>query len=183
MQRRRPDGIARPSFPPATLVRDSQRNESQCKFIMSQANPIRLFVTHLWEDSDDYLRVFEYLESARNFFYRNTSRPESRPTGDKEAQKEGLRQQISPVEVVIALSSLYQTSQDLLTFQLLYAQASQKPVVLMKPFGSQAPVPKVLADLADEVVDWDERALVDAIKRQARHEDTTRWDTIEFKMD
>lgn len=150
---------------------------------MSQANPIRLFVTHLWEDSDDYLRVFEYLESSRNFFYRNYSRPESRPSGDKEAQKEGLRMQIAPVELVIALSSLYATSQDMLTFQLLYAQASQKPVVLMKPFGSQAPVPKVLADLADEVVDWDERALVDAIKRQARHEDTTRWDTIEFKMD
>jgi hypothetical protein len=150
---------------------------------MSQANPVRLFVTHLWEDSDDYLRVFEYLESARNFFYRNTSRPELRPEGDKEAQKEGLRKQIAPVEVIVALSSLYEKSQDLLTFQLLYAQASQKPVVLMKPFGSQAPVPKVLADLADEIVDWDERALVDAIKRQARHEDTTRWDTIEFKMD
>ena len=108
---------------------------------------------------------------------------ELRPEGDKEAYKEALRKQIAPVEVVVALSSLYGTSQDLLTFQLLYAQASQKPVVLLKPFGSQAPVPKVLADLADEVVDWDERALVDAIKRQARHEDTTRWDTIEFKMD
>jgi hypothetical protein len=151
---------------------------------MSQANPIRLFVTHLWENSDDYLRVFEYLESSRNFFYRNSSKPENRPQGgDKEAQKEEWRKQITPVEVVIGLASLYQESQDLLTFQLLYAQASQKPVVLMKPFGSQQPIPKALADLADEVIDWDERALVDAIKRQARHEDTTRWDTIEFKMD
>ncbi len=150
---------------------------------MSQANPIRLFVTHLWENSDDYLRVFEYLESSRNFFYANSSKPELRPGGDKEAQKEVLRKQIAPVEVVIGLSSLYETSQDLVTFQLLYAQASHKPVVLMKPFGSQRPVPKELADLADEEVDWDERALVDAIKRQARHEDTTRWDTIEFKLD
>jgi hypothetical protein len=161
----------------------SLASKTHCNFAMSQANPVRLFVTHLWEDSDDYLRVFEYLESSRNFFYRNSSRPELRPEGDKEALKEALRKQIAPVEVVIALSSLYAASQDLLTFQLLYAQASQKPVVLMKPFGSQAPVPKVLADLADEVVDWDERALVDSIKRQARHEDTTRWDTIEFKMD
>jgi len=113
---------------------------------MSQANPIRLFVTHLWEDSDDYLRVFEYLESSRNFFYRNTSKPELRPDGDKEAQKEGLRKQIAPVEVIVALSSLYGVSQDMLTFQLLYAQASQKPVVLMKPFGSQANLmPRFLA--------------------------------------
>jgi len=151
---------------------------------MSQTNPVRIFVTHVWENSDDYLRVFEYLESARNFFYRNYGTPDRRPSsGDKEALKEDLRKQIAPVEAVIGLSSLYEASQDLVTFQLLYAQACQKPVVLMKPFGSQRPVPTALADLADEIVEWDERALVDAIKRQARHEDTTRWDTIEFKMD
>ena len=150
---------------------------------MSQANPIRLFVTHLWEPADDYLRVFEYLESSRNFFYKNFSLPEQRPTGDREALKQALRAQISPVEVVVALSSLFARDQDLLTFQLLYAKAIQKPVVLVKPFGSGKAVPNELADLADEVVDWDERGLVDAIRRQARHEDTTRWDTIEFKLD
>jgi hypothetical protein len=151
---------------------------------MSQANPVRLFVTHVWEDSDDYLRVFEYLESSRNFFYRNYSTPDARPEGgDKEALKEDLRRQMASVEAVIGLSSLFATHQDLFTFQLLYAQASQKPVILMKPFGSRKDVPKQILDLADEVVDWDERALVDAIRRQARHEDTTRWDTIEFKLD
>jgi len=25
--------------------------------------------------------------------------------------------------------------------------------------------------------------LIDALRRQARHEETTRWDTIEFKLD
>ena len=34
------------------------------------------------------------------------------------------------------------------TFQLLYAQASQKPVILLKPFGSQRQPPKVLTELA-----------------------------------
>ena len=150
---------------------------------MSQANPLRLFVTHAWETSDDYLRVFEYLESARNFFYRNYSSPEQRPEGDKEAQRENLRRQIAPVEAVIALSSLFETHQDLLTFELLYAQANHKPVILMKPFGTRREVPKAILDLANEVVEWDERALVDAIRRQARHEETTRWDTIEFKLD
>ena len=150
---------------------------------MSQANPLRLFVTHAWETSDDYLRVFEYLESARNFFYRNYSTPEQRPSGDKEALRENLRCQITPVEAVIALSSLYDTHQDLLTFELLYAQANNKPVILMKPFGARKDAPKAILDLTTEVVEWDERALVDAILRQARHEETTRWDTIEFKLD
>jgi hypothetical protein len=150
---------------------------------MSQADPVRLFVTHAWENSDDYLRVFEYLESARNFFYRNYSTPERRPGGDKEALREDLRRQIAPVEAVIALSSLFDTHQDLLTFQLLYAQANHKPVILMKPFGTHKQVPKAILDLTTEIAEWDERALVDAIRRQARHEETTRWDTIEFKLD
>jgi hypothetical protein len=152
---------------------------------MSQANPIGLFVTHLWEHTDDYLRVFEYLESARNFFYRNTStpEPERRPVGDKEALKEDLRRQIAPAEAVIALSSLYEQNPDIVVFQALYAQACNKPVILLKFFGGLKQPPKALVDLATEVVDWDERALVDAVRRQARHEDTTRWDTIEFKLD
>ena len=150
---------------------------------MSQANPLRLFVTHAWQTSDDYLRVFEYLESARNFFYRNYSTPENRPSGDREVLREDLRRQIAPVEAVIALSSLFDTHQDLLTFELLFTQASHKPVILMKPFGARKDVPKPILDLANEVVEWDERALVDAIRRQARHEETTRWDTIEFKLD
>jgi hypothetical protein len=150
---------------------------------MSQANPIRLFVTHMWENSDDYLRVFEYLESAKNFFYRNYSTPDHPPSGDKEAQREDLRKQMAPVEAVVATPNLLQSHRDMFTFQLLFAQASQKPVILMKPFGSHASLPKAITDLANEIVDWDERALVDAIRRQARHEDTTRWDTIEFKLD
>ena len=150
---------------------------------MSQADPIRIFVTHTWENSDDYLRVFEYLESARTFFYRNCSTPDRRPSGDKEALREDLRRQIAAAETVIGLSSLYHTHQDLLTFELLFAQASHKPVILMKPFGTGKEVPKAILDLANEIVDWDERGLVDAIRRQARHEETTRWDTIEFKLD
>ena len=150
---------------------------------MSQANPLRLFVTHAWEASDEYLRVFEYLESARTFFYRNYSTPDRSPTGDMEAVREDLRRQIAPVEVIIALSSLFDTRQDLLMFQLVFAQASNKPVVLMKPFGARTDLPKALLSAANEIVDWDERALVDALRRQARHEDTTRFDTIEFKLE
>jgi hypothetical protein len=150
---------------------------------MSQANPLRVYVTHLWDESDDYLRVFEYLESARNFYYRNSALPGQRPGGGKEAQKEELRRQITPAEAVIGLVSLFERDQDLLTFQLAYAQASQKPVILLKRFGATPVIPKAVSDLADEVIDWDERALVDAVRRQARHEDTTRWDVVEFKLD
>jgi hypothetical protein len=151
---------------------------------MSQRDPIRVFVTHAWEQSDDYLRVFEYLESARNFYYLNCSNPDQHPVDKSvEGLREELRQQIAPAEVVVALSSLYATHRDLLQFQLHYAKASDKPVVLMPGFGRELALPREVGDLADMRGNWDERALVDAIRRQARHEDTTRWDTIEFKIE
>ena len=152
---------------------------------MSQRDPICVFVTHAFEETDDYVRVFEYLESARNFYYRNcsvTSLPAAAPRS-QDAVREELRRQISTSEVIIALAGLYAQQQDLLIFELNYSKASDKPVVLLPLFGREQPKLQPLEGLIDETVPWDERALVDAVKRQARHEETTRWDTIEFKLD
>jgi hypothetical protein len=54
--------------------------------------------------------------------------------------------------------------------------------VAVEPFGVSAKVPAELVKRAAEVVGWNERLLIDAVRRQARHEDTVRWDTIEFKL-
>jgi hypothetical protein len=151
---------------------------------MSQNNPIRVFVTHAWESSDEYLRIFEYLESSRNFFYKNLSAPDKAPpAGGKEADREELRKQIAQAEAVIALPGLYRQDSELMLFEMTFAKASDKPVILMKPFGANAVLPKAITELSDQIVEWDGRALVDAIKAQARHEESNRWDTIEFKLD
>jgi len=150
---------------------------------MSQNNPIRLFVTHAWESSDDYARIFEYLESSRNFFYKNLSAPEKAPSGGKEADREELRRQIAQAEAVIALPGLYAKDAELLLFEMTFAKASDKPVILMRPFGANAILPTQITSLSDQIVEWDGRALVDAIKAQARHEESNRWETIEFKLD
>jgi hypothetical protein len=150
---------------------------------MSENNPIRLFITHAWETSDDYVRVFEYLESARNFFYKNLAAPDKAPAGGKEADREELRRQIAQAEAVIALPSLYAKNAELLLFEMTFAKASDKPVILMRPFGANAVLPTQITSLSDQVVEWDGRALVDAIKAQARHEESNRWETIEFKLD
>ena len=151
---------------------------------MSQENPIRLFVSHLYLPDDEYFRVFEYLESAMNFYYSNLSTPDRPPRSmDKESLKEHLRHQMAEAEAVLILSRLYEQDQVLIEFQALYAKACDKPVILMEPFGTGEPVPARLRELADEVLPWNEREMADAIRRQARHQETTRWDTIEFKLD
>ena len=47
----------------------------------------------------------------------------------------------------------------------------------------QSPVAGIIGERADDLVDWDERGLADAIRRLARAENTARYDTIEFKLE
>lgn len=150
---------------------------------VTQKNPIRLFVCHLWEEDDDYHRIFEYLESTPNFFYLNTSKPDQRPGGDREAQRESLRRQIGEAEAVLVPAALYRRSVDAVEFQMHCAKAYDKPIIVLEPFGGTDTIAPAVQELADDVVPWDQRQLVDSIKRQARHEETTRFDVIEFKLD
>ena len=150
---------------------------------MSEKNPIRLFVTHAFASQADYHRVFEYLEASPNFFYRNCSVPDHPPAaGGKEALKEEYRTQLKTAEVVVVLSSLYVENEYWTTYQMDAAQANNLPLVAIEPFGGSTKVPAELVKRCAEVIGWDERIIVDTVRRQARHEDTQRWDTIEFKL-
>jgi hypothetical protein len=151
---------------------------------MASGDPIRVFVTHAWHETDDSLRVFEFLENARNFRYRNCSAPDRRPaSGSAEAEREELRQQIAAAEAVIGLCCLMPQDLALLQFQLVCAKSLHKPVLLLPAFGQALRAIPEFKGLVDESLQWDERALVDALRRQARHEETNRWDVVEFKLD
>jgi hypothetical protein len=150
---------------------------------VTQKNPIRLFVAHAWLADEDYYRIFEYIESTPNFFYTNTSTPDQRPSGDRETLREALRKQIGDAEVVLVPASLYRRNMDWIEFQMHCAKAFDKPIIVLEPFGGAETIAPAVQELADDVIPWDQRQLVDAIKRQARHEETTRFDTIEFKLD
>jgi hypothetical protein len=148
---------------------------------VSEKNPLRVFVTHCFAESDDYLRVFEFLESIDNFFYLNCAKPENVPeTGGLEAIKDELIAQIKECEAVVVLASLYMEKPDLTRFQIDVAEANDKPTIAIRPFGGIAETPKDLAARVKENVEWNEREIVDAIRKQARNEDTSRWEVIDF---
>ena len=148
---------------------------------MSENNPIRVFVTHTFAETDDYLRVFEFLESVDRFYYLNVSKPENMPgSGGLEAIKDELIAQIKEAEAVVALATLYAEQKDLVSYQLDVAEANEKPIIAIRPFGGMLETLPELVERANEHVEWNERVIVDALKRQARLEDTTRWDVIDF---
>ncbi len=148
---------------------------------MYEDNPIRVFVTHTFSENDDYLRVFEFLESVDRFFYLNVSKPENVPTtGGLEAIKDELIQQIKASEAVIVLTSLFAEKGDLVRYMMDVAAANDIGMIAIRPFGGLMDTPEEIASRVQEHIDWNDREIVDALKRQARGEDTARWEVIDF---
>lgn len=148
---------------------------------MSEKNPIRVFVTHTFTEHPDFLRVYEYLESSETFFYQNCSDHSAMPSSGAKADiKDELRKQIAASEVVLLVSTMYSENRDWITYQMDVADANELPLIALEPFGGSSNIPEEVRGRAAEIVPWNERLMIDAIKRQARHEETTRWDVIEF---
>lgn len=148
---------------------------------MSESNPIRVFTSHSFEESDDYLRLFEFLESVDRFYYLNTSKPENVPTtGGIQAIKDELIEQIKAAEAVVVFASLYDQKTELVRFMMDVADANSVKMIGVQHYGHMAEPAEELTARCAEVVEWNERTLVDALKRQARGEDTARWEVIDF---
>jgi hypothetical protein len=151
---------------------------------VSETNPYRVYVAHVFQPSDDYQRVFEYLESRDNFFYSNSANVEAVPdSGGVDAIKEELRNQIKPAEVVILPISMYDSNPDLVRFQMDVAQACKIPLLAVESFGGTVAIHKDILDCCDDVVEWNDRSLINGIKKLARGEETSQWETIEFNLD
>lgn len=148
---------------------------------MSEDNPIRLFVSHNFAEDEDYLRVFEFLESVERFFYLNCSKPENVPTtGGLESIKEELINQIKESEAMIVLATHFNEHTDLVRFQMDAAEADGKPLIAIRPFGGIGEIAPELVNRVNEHIEWNAREIADALRRQARLEDTARWDVIDF---
>jgi hypothetical protein len=148
---------------------------------VSEKNPIRIFVTHTFDESDDYLRTFEFLEGDDRFYYLNVSKPENIPTqGGLEAIKDELIQQIKASECVIVLPSTYAEKTELVSYMMDVADANDINMITIRPFGGLSETPPAVVDRVKEHLDWNPLEIVDAIRRQARGEDTARWEVIDF---
>lgn len=148
---------------------------------MSENNPITVFATHTFEESDDYLRVFEFLESVDGFYYINVSKPENVPTtGGLQAIKDELIAQIKVSEAILVLSSTYEDKPDIVKFIMDVADANDKGMVVVRPFGGLLETPAELLERCQEHVQWNDREIADALRRQGRGEDTSRWEVLDF---
>jgi hypothetical protein len=148
---------------------------------VSENNPITVFASHVFEESDDYLRVFEFLESLDRFYYINVSKPENIPgTGGLQAIKDELIEQIKASEAIFVISSVYEQRPDIVKFIMDVAEANGKGMISIRPFGGVSETPAELLDRCQEHIEWNDREMADALLRQARGEETSRWEVLDF---
>ena len=148
---------------------------------MSESNPIRVFATHNFNESDDYLRVFEFLESVDRFYYVNVSQPENLPaSGGPQELKDELIRQVKAAEAMFVLPSAWEQNPEQVNFMMDVAEANKIGMIVIKPFGGLHPTPEELVARCAEHIEWNDREMVDALKRQARGEDTARWEVLDF---
>ena len=85
---------------------------------------------------------------------------------------------------MIVPAALYRRDMDWIEFQMHCAKAFDKPVIVLEPFGGTDTIAPAVQELADEVVPWDQRQLVDAIKRAgaSRRNDALRRDRVQARL-
>jgi hypothetical protein len=148
---------------------------------VSEDNPIRVFATHCFDETDDYLRIFEFLESADRFYYINVSKPENLPTtGGAQAVKDEVIRQVKEAEAMFVVPSAWERNADIVNFMMDVAGANDIGMIVIKPFGGLHDTPPELIERCQEHIEWNDREMVDALKRQARGEDTSRWEVLDF---
>lgn len=128
----------------------------------------RLFISHAWKYNDEYYRLERMLKSAKNFNFANYSVPEHDPLGtktDKELMA-ALNRQIRPTQCVLILAGMYVNHRKWIQAEIAIAKGYGKPIVGIKPWGSQV-TPVVVTKAAKEMVGWNTNSIVRAIREHS----------------
>ena len=78
------------------------------------------------------------------------------------------------------MPTLYEEKPDLVNFMMDVAVANKKNMIAIRPFGGVTETPQEIVDRTQEHIDWNDREMADALRRQARGEDTARWEVLDF---
>lgn len=133
---------------------------------MPELKNYRLFISHAWRYHDGYDRIIQFLNGASNFKYSNYSVPTDKKfeAMSETKLKDELRGQIRPTQCVIILGGIYVSYSKWIQFEIDYAKELAKPIVGIKPWGSER-TPQAVTQAANIIVGWNTDSIVSAIRQ------------------
>ncbi|ARJ65649.1 conserved protein of unknown function(containing MTH538 TIR-like domain,7-113) [Magnetospirillum sp. XM-1] len=127
-----------------------------------------LFISHAWTYTEVYAKLVDFLNAAPFFAWRNYSVPKTDPlTGGSAAKLTSeLDRQIRPVNCVLIIGGMYVSYRDWIQKEIDIARSYNKPIVGIRPWGSQM-MPQAVTQAAREIVGWNTASIVDAVRRHS----------------
>jgi hypothetical protein len=131
-----------------------------------------LFISHAWSHDDDYHRLVKLLGAAPSFQWSNYSVPRHDPLIDPNSYygfnrlKRELADQIRFTHCVLIASGMYAAHRRWIQVEISIAQAMEKPIVGVVPWGQQR-TPVLVQLAAKEMVRWNTVPIISAIRRHA----------------
>ena len=130
----------------------------------------RLFISHSWTYGDAYEKLVKFFDEHPNFTWVNYSVPKDDPihTATNEAELyAAIKAQIAPVNCVVMLAGVYSTYSKWINKEIQISKTDySKPIIAVEPWASEK-TSKIVKDNADEIVKWQSKSIVDAIRNHA----------------
>ena len=138
---------------------------------MPEPKQYNIFISHAWRYGDEYNRLVNLLDSAKNFLYYNYSAPKEKPlhnldTTDAKTKgqiADAIDRKINPVGCVLVISGMYASYREWMQYEIDKAVEMKKPIIGIKPWGQQK-IPNAVSDVADIMVGWNTDSIVSAIR-------------------
>ncbi|MBF0178660.1 MAG: TIR domain-containing protein [Magnetococcales bacterium] len=132
---------------------------------MPKLHKYKIFISHAFAYHNDYEKIIEFLNKANNFDFANYSIAQDKKFQNLSGEQlaEQLREQIRPVEIVLVLAGMYVAYRDWIQFEINFAHQLKKPILPIKPWGSQR-YPDVLEFAEGDAVGWNTDSIVQAIR-------------------
>lgn len=127
-----------------------------------------VFICHDWEYGADYYRICEFLEATSNFNWKNLSVPEHDPLANDDTLERELRNQVRPADVMLVLAGMYTARSAWMDWEMRFARRIGKPIIGIVPWGNTR-VPVAVQRNATEIVGWNTRSIVNAIRYHGRN--------------
>ena len=133
--------------------------------IMPYLKTYRLFISHAWDYNDEYYQMINNFRNANNFDWSNYSVPEHDPMHFKTKTQltAKLDEQIRQVNVFIVLGGLYVSHRDWIQKEIDIAQAYNKPILGIRPWGN-VNMPSAVSSASDQIVGWNIGPIISAIR-------------------
>ncbi len=128
----------------------------------------RIFISHAWAYNDHYHSLVGWFNNAANFWWFDHSVPEHDPlqVNSDTALRRKLDDQIKGCHAVVIMGGMYVNYRRWIQAEIDLALRYNKPIIVVRPWGSQV-LPKVLQDVAHEIVAWQSANVIDAIRSHA----------------